>query len=272
MLSEPMVSCNMEDFTGKNIIITGGAGIGVGGGVCEALHALGAQLLLVDNNEQALQRAKKSYARVRTYHADISTKDGVDALFDQLFNDFNQVDGLVNNAGIGLSKEAHTVEESEYDRLMAVDLKAVWMCSSRFARQLIARRQPGNIVNIASVHTHSTTAKYALYSAAKNGIKGLTMGMAVELGKYQIRVNAVGPGYVHAEQNLALIRTWTDDPEGWVEGYRKNQQAIERIIDPVDVGHVVAFLLSDQARAVTGQLIYVDNGTTSLLFNRNFSE
>jgi NAD(P)-dependent dehydrogenase (short-subunit alcohol dehydrogenase family) len=115
-------------------------------------------------------------------------------------------------------------------------------------------------------------AKYALYSTTKNAIRGLTMGMAVELGKHNIRVNAVGPGYVHAEQNFDLIRTWTDDPEGWVDQYRKYQQAIERFIDPVDVGNVVAFLLSDLARAITGQVIYVDNGATSLLFNRDFSE
>lgn len=260
------------DFKGKNIIVTGGAGVGVGGGVCEALDALGAQLLIVDQNEQALIQVEKKYKQVRLYQSDISTMAGVDDLFDRIFSDFPQVYGLVNNAGIGLSKEAHTVAEPEYDRLMAVDLKAVWMCSRRFAQQLINQGHPGNIVNIASVHAHSTMARYALYSAAKNGIRGLTMGMAIELGKHNIRVNAVGPGYVHAEQNMDLIRTWTNDPEAWVEGYRKNQQAIERFVDPVDVGQIVAFLLSEQSRAVTGQLIYVDNGATSLLYNRDFTE
>lgn len=262
----------MLDLKDKRIMVTGGAGVGVGGGVCSALDALGAHLLIIDKDKNKLQEAVKKYHQAEAYHTDISTTAGVDQLFERLANDHPVLDGLVNNAGIGLSKEAHQASAEEFDRLMNVNFKAVWRCSSRFADLLIRRGHTGNIVNISSVHAHSTQARYALYCSSKNAIHGLTMGMAVELGKHGIRVNAVGPGYVHAEQNFELIRTWTDDPQGWVDSYRRHQQAIERFVDADDVGYTVAFLLSDLAKAITGQIIYVDNGTTSLLFNRDFSE
>lgn len=262
----------MLNFTNKTILVTGGAGVGVGGGVCSALDKLGAELIIVDKDEPKLVEAVARYHQARGYTADISTFAGIDDLFSHLSHDFPKIHGLVNNAGIGLSKEAHEASEIDFDRLMAVNFKAVWRCSSRFAELLIQRGQTGQIVNISSIHAHSTQSKYALYCSSKNAIQGLTMGMAVELGKHGIRVNAVGPGYVHAEQNFDLIRTWSNDPQDWVDRYRRHQQAIPRFIEAEDVGYTVAFLLSELARSITGQTIFVDNGTTSLLFGRDFSE
>ncbi len=94
--------------------------------------------------------------------------------------------------------------------------------------------------------------------------------MAYELGKHDIRVNAIAPGLVHAEQNYDLIKTWADDPQKWEADFVQNQQAIPRLIQPVDCGNVAAFLLSDLSRSVTGQTIYVDAGTTIMIFGRDF--
>ena len=127
-----------------------------------------------------------------------------------------------------------------------------------------------SIVNISSVHAHSTTARYALYASAKAGVEGLTRGLAVELGPMNIRCNAIAPGYVHAEQNFDLIRTWTDDPQAWIRAHSVNQQALEFEIEPIDCGWVVAFLLSELARAITGQVIRVDAGMTALIYNKSF--
>jgi NAD(P)-dependent dehydrogenase (short-subunit alcohol dehydrogenase family) len=132
--------------------------------------------------------------------------------------------------------------------------------------------QPGNIVNISSVHVNSTISKYALYAGCKSAVEGLTKGMSVELGPHNIRVNAVGPGYVHSDQNYALIGSWAKDPKQWVEDLKTDQQVLFFDIDPVDCGNVVAFLLSDLSRAVTGQTIYADNGSINLLYNRSFTE
>ena len=85
-----------------------------------------------------------------------------------------------------------------------------------------------------------------------------------------IRCNAIAPGYVHAEQNFDLIRTWTDDPQAWIRAHSVNQQALEFEIEPIDCGWVVAFLLSELARAITGQVIRVDAGMTALIYNKSF--
>ena len=260
------------DFNGKNIIVTGGAGIGVGGGICQAIDQFGGHIIMVDIDGEKIERATKRYQNARGYVADIGNQKEVDLLFKKIRSDYDAVHGLVNNAGIGLSKEAHLATESEFDRLMAVNFKAIWMCSKSYVKMLLERRQTGNIVNISSVHAYASTLRYALYCSSKNAIEGLTKGTAIEWGRHGIRVNAIGPGYVHAEQNYDLMRTWTDDPEGWVEDFRKNHQVEETLLDPIEVGNVAAFLLSIYSSAITGQTIYADRGTTRMLLNRDFVE
>ena len=134
--------------------------------------------------------------------------------------------------------------------------------SKFFVNQLLKNNSPGSIVNVSSVHARATISRYAIYASAKSAVEGLTRGMAVELGKHEIRVNAIAPGYVHAEQNYDLLRTWTNDPEQWVRDYIENEQVIHRAIKAEDCGYTVAFLLSDLSKSITGQTIYVDNGDT----------
>jgi NAD(P)-dependent dehydrogenase (short-subunit alcohol dehydrogenase family) len=136
------------------------------------------------------------------------------------------------------------------------------MLSKLFVNQLLKKGLTGNIVNVSSVHARATIPGYTLYASAKSAVEGLTRGMAVDLGSRNIRVNAIAPGYVHAEQNYALIRAWTDQPEQWVAEYIYKEQVIYRKIQPEDCGHAAAFLLSDQSRCITGQTLYIDCGTT----------
>ncbi len=259
------------DLSQMKVLVTGGAGTGVGAGVCQALHAAGATLLINDVRIPELDALKDRYPGARLYVADLTVTSEVDAMFEEIAADVGPITGLVNNAGIGLSKVAHEVREDEFDRLFGVNVRAVWDLSRRFAQQCIGHSHTGSIVNISSVHAHSTMSRYAIYCSAKNAVLGLTKGMAVELGPMGIRVNAVGPGYVHAEQNLDLIKTWTDDPEQWIKDFFENQQVLNYEIRPIDIGQAVAFLLSDLAHCITGQNIYVDNGTTSLIFNRDYT-
>jgi len=255
------------NLSGKNILVTGGGGKGVGYGICKVLAKLGATLVINEINPEKAQRTVKNYPGAIPAAADISKNSEVAAMFRSIEHKIGILHGLVNNAGIGLSKLAHNTEEKEFDRLYDVDLKGVWQVSKAFVNQLLDSGQSGNIVNISSVHTYSTIPGYAVYASAKSAVEGLTRGMAVELGPHNIRVNTVAPGYVHSEQNHGLIKTWTDDPETWVKNYIVNQQALHREIEPEDCGNVVAFLMSDLSRSITGQTLYVDNGSTSLINN-----
>lgn len=259
------------DLTGHKVLITGGAGVGVGSGICEALYGGGAQIVINDINPGSLEKAKEKYPDALTVNANLEDPEEVRQMFNDIDTFCGGVNGLVNNAGIGLSKSAHEVTEKEFAHLFSVNVHAVWRLSKIFVNNCLMRGQKGNIVNISSVHAHSTQARYAIYSSAKNAIIGLTRGIACEVGPLGFRVNAVGPGYVHADQNYDLIKTWAEDPEQWVREFLENHQVLNHEIKAVDIGHTVAFLLSDLARSITGQNIYVDNGTTSLLFNRDFT-
>ncbi len=254
-----------------NILVTGGAGTGVGSGICQALYEAGAKLLINDIRLKELQIAQNQYPGSLIYHVDLENQAEVTAMFDQIEKDCGGCTGLVNNAGIGLSKFAHEVTEEEFEHLFGVNVRAVWRTSKYFAQRCIKRKVKGHIVNISSIHAHSTTSHYSIYCSAKNAVLGLTLGMAADLGSHGMRVNAVSPGYVHAEQNYDLIKTRTEDPERWVRDLIQNQQMINIEIKPIDIGQMVAFLLSDLARCITAQNIHVDNGTTGLLFNRDFS-
>lgn len=250
------------DLTGKNILITGGSGFGVGSGVCKALSEYGARLVINGRNKERLADAKKKYPEAVLAIADIGCPAEIEEMFKRLDDEVGAIHGLVNNAGIGLSKPAHEASEEDFDNLYRVDMRGVWMMSKAFVQQLFKYQITGNIVNVSSVHARATIPRYAIYASAKSAVEGLTRGMAIELGKYDIRVNAIAPGYVHAEQNYDLLRTWTDNPDQWVRDYIENEQAIHREILPEDCGYTVAFLLSDLSRSITGQTIYIDNGDT----------
>ncbi len=262
----------MNDLKGKTILVTGAGGVGVGGGVCQALDRFGATILLNERTMEKATEAAKRYSGAIPIAADIGVAEEVTSMFDTLAKEVGIIHGLVNNAGIGLSKVAHEASETEFDRLYDIDIKGVWRVSKMFVNQLIKEGKPGSIVNISSVNALATMSRYAIYASAKAAVEGLTMGMAVELGIHHIRVNAIGPGLVQAEQNYDLVKTWADDPEKWLREFPLDQQAIPDDIKPVECGNAVAFLLSDLSSAITGQTLYVDKGTTSLIFNRGCTE
>lgn len=250
------------DLKGKNIIVTGGAGFGVGSGICKALSEYGARLIINEKDEEKMDAVLKKYPGSVPAIADVSHPEEVKELFNNLEKQVGIIHGLVNNAGVGLSKLAHEATGSEFDNLYNIDVKGVWMMSKLFVHQLLKRQATGNIVNVSSVHAHSTISRYAIYASAKSAVEGLTRGMAVELGKHNIRVNAIAPGYVHAEQNYDLLKTLTVDPKQWALDYIENEQVIHKEVQPEDCGYTVAFLLSDLSKSITGQTIYIDNGNT----------
>ena len=246
----------------KNILVTGGAGFGVASGICKVLYECGARLIINEKDEGKMEAVLKKYPGSVPAIADVSDHEEVEKLFNDLEKKVGLIHGLVNNAGVGLSKPAHEATEQEFNTLYNTDVKGVWIMSKLFVRQLLKNEATGNIVNVSSVHAHSTILRYAIYASAKSAVEGLTRGMAVELGKHNIRVNAIAPGYVHAEQNYELLKTLTDDPKQWVRDYIEHEQVIHNEIHPEDCGHTVAFLLSDLSSSITGQTIYVDKGNT----------
>ncbi len=260
------------DLSHLTVLVTGGGGEGVGKGVCQSLSSFGARLVINDIDSGKIEEALKRYPNAIGIVADISKETEVERLFEEIKAQIGRVNGLVNNAGIGLSKRIHEVSTQEFDRLYNLDIRAVWMMSKYFVNQLLPQKRVGHIVNVSSVHGFATQPKYTIYASAKAAVVALTKGMAYELGEYGIRVNAIAPGLVHAEQNYDLIKTWADDPHQWQQDFVNYQQVIPQPIEPIDCGNTVAFLLSNLSKSITGQTIFVDAGTSVMVHNRDFIE
>jgi NAD(P)-dependent dehydrogenase (short-subunit alcohol dehydrogenase family) len=250
--------------------VTGAGGDGVGAGACRAIREAGGRLIINDIDDKATRAAAERYGAVLAVPADIGSPENVAALFSSIDGSGLAVDGVVNNAGIGLRRDAHEATPEEFDRLFAVDLRGVWLVSRAFATSAISRESGGSIVNIGSVHAFATARRFAAYAAMKAAVAGLTRGMAIELGAAGIRCNAVAPGYVDTAGNRSAIAGWSDDPAGWVEDHRVNHQALDLAIEPMDCGRAVAFFLSDASRAITGQVLAVDAGSTAMLYERDY--
>lgn len=258
------------DLSHLKVLVTGGGGIGVGAGVCQALDAFGATLIINEKQLDKAEAAVQQYQNAFPIQADITQSADIVSMFEQIEAQFGAINGLVNNAGVGLVKAVHEIEEEEFETLYNVNVKGMWQVSKYFVRQLLKHNISGNIVNVSSVHGFASQPNYSTYASSKSAVEGLTRALAYELGKYGIRVNAIGPGMVHAEQNYNLIKQWAPDPQKWVEEFIENQQVLHHFIEPIDCGHTAAFLLSDYSRSVTGQTIYVDAGKTIMLFNQDY--
>ena len=214
--------------------------------------------------------AAKQYQHAYPVQADLRQPSEVEAMFATINKEVGVINGLVNNAGIGLSKPVHQIEPAEYDQVFGVNVRGTWLTAKYFVKQLLDNDLTGNIVNISSVHGLASQPNYSTYASTKAAIEGMTRALAYELGQYNIRCNAVGPGMVHAEQNLALIKNWAPDPEQWVNDFIQHQQVLHHFIEPIDCGYTIAFLLSEWSRSITGQTIYVDAGKTIMLFNQDY--
>lgn len=258
-------------LAGRAILVTGGAGFGIGAGICSAVQAAGGTLVINDIDAEAAEKAAARHPGSFAVPGDVGDESEVRSIIDRAMQLVGDLDGLVNNAGVGLNVPAHAATAEQFDRLYGIDVRGVWLASRAFASYRTRASAAASIVNISSAHAHATQNGYALYSSAKSAVEGMTRGMAVELGQYGIRVNGVAPGLVHAEQNAHLLASVTNDPEAYIADHAISQQALPTVIAPIDVGWPVAFLLSSLADGVTVATLSVDAGATIMLYDRRYS-
>jgi len=259
-------------LAGRRVLVTGAAGEGIGRGTCEAILEAGGSVVVHGRTRESAFAAADALDGAVAVWGDVGVGTQIDAFVEAAFAAFGGLDGLVNNAGVGLNREMLDASEDDYERLFGVDVKGTWLVTRAVGRRW--RDGPGTdraIVNVSSVNAFATFDGYGLYAAGKAAVNGLTRGMAVELGTMGIRCNAVAPGYVESEQGAVLLRSFVDDPETWVTDHIVDQQAIAEPLTRLGCGRLIAYLLSGAARGITGQVIAVDNGLTSLLYNRRFT-
>ena len=253
----------MPLLEGKVAVVTGGGGSGIGHGISQVLAKHGAHVFILEIDLDAAEKIRHQIetrgGHATAIRADISRSDNVRRAIDMVMEERKRLDILVNNAGIGLIRPIAEASEEEFDQLTSIDLRGMWLCC-KYAIPHMRRQKEGSIVNIASVHSRATLPQFGLYAAMKAGVAGLTRGIAVQYGPEGIRANTVSPGLVDGRQTRNIVTQLSDDVEGYLNDFVRCEQALPKLIQPEDIGNLVAFLASDDARMITGVEIPVDAG------------
>ena len=241
----------MFDLTGKKALVTGASG-GIGGAVAEALHRAGATVTLSGTREAPLQElAAKLGERAHVVTANLGDADAVEALPRAAAEAMGGVDILVNNAGITKDGLLMGMSEEAFDRVIETNLKGTFNCI-RFAARPMIRQKSGCIINMASVVGVAGNAGQANYAASKAGVIGLTKTAARELASRGIRVNAIAPGFIETDMTEVLSDK--------VKEASVSQIPLGHFGKPEDVANLAAFLASEAAAYITGQVIHCDGG------------
>jgi glucose 1-dehydrogenase len=237
----------------KPVAIVTGAGSGIGRATALRLARDGYSVVVAElEAARAADVAGAIGADAVPFALDVSESKQVDELLAETLARLGRVDVMVANAGVPHGAPFLELDEATWDRVLAVNLRGVFLCGQAAAKAMVAGGHPGAIVNVASTYAEVTEAEASAYSASKGGVRMLTKSMALELGPHGIRVNAVGPGWIRTGMNPL------DDP-GQVAQLEPTIP-LQRVGVPEDVADVIAFLASEDARYVSGQTLFVDGG------------
>ncbi|MDQ3752498.1 MAG: glucose 1-dehydrogenase [Actinomycetota bacterium] len=250
-------------LTGKVCVVTGGAR-GIGRATVEKCARDGARVgfwdLEVAAGQALAEVLGKEGLEARFWPCDVTAEQQVEAAVEAVLDAYGRIDALVNNAGVNAYFDATRMTESDWDKVFAVDLKAVWLCS-KYVLPVMQQAGSGSIVNISSIHAHMTTKNMFPYAAAKSGVVGLTRSLALDYGADNIRVNAVCPGWVRTH----LVQEWIDmqpDPAA-AEASVLAVHPLGRIAEPAEIANFVAWLASDEASFMTGADLLIDGGLSA---------
>jgi 3-oxoacyl-[acyl-carrier protein] reductase len=248
---------------GRTALVTGAAR-GLGRAVAMMFAQEGATMALFDKSERVRETCKElEGSEHKAFVVDVTDYPAVESALDPLWAEWGRFDSLVNNAGIFYGGTVLTSTLDEWQKVMNVNLEAMFMFSKFVAKRMVERHS-GRIVNIASVAGFASRGNVGAYNASKGGVIALTKSMAVELAPHNIAVNAVAPGMMRTamlttEEGQELAET-EDFKRTYLDGKRI---PMRRVGEPEEIASTVLFLASDYCRYMTGQTLIVDGGMTS---------
>lgn len=254
----------------KTALVTG-AGKGIGAGIARALAEAGAKVAIADIDydlaKATSERLNADGFDTIAVKMDVTDEEDIERAYKKVEDAFGQFDILVNNAGICVFCDALHVDDAQWDKMLNVNLKALFSCSRIFALHRQEKGGGGAIINISSNNAKVSVESCAVYSATKAAVANLTHTLAIEFAPMGINVNAVCPGMVDTDMMRNAMLTFianSPEPKPTLEAvipYFAPRQ-LGRLIQPVEVGRVVAFLASEAALIIRGQAISVDAGHT----------
>ncbi|MCD3216526.1 3-oxoacyl-[acyl-carrier-protein] reductase [Clostridium botulinum C] len=242
-------------LTGKNAIVTG-ASRGIGRAIAIKLADLGANVVLnyrsdINSVNEVVKEIESKGVKAVAIQGDISKFEDAKKIVDEAMEKLGSIDILVNNAGITKDTLLMRMKEEEFDNVIEVNLKGVFNCTKHVV-PIMMKQRSGKIINISSVVGLSGNAGQSNYAAAKAGIIGFTKSVAKEIASRGITVNAVAPGFIATDMTEVLSDK--------VKENIKNNIPLKRVGDAKDIANTVAFLSSNMASYITGQVISVDGG------------
>ena len=249
----------------NKVAVVTGAALGLGKATAELLAHEGAHVAVVDVNDDEGQRVANSIHKAtgdaRFWHLDVSDEDAVRTVMDEVVDEFGSLDILVNNAGIsGANKPTHEIEESEWDRVMDVNVKGVFFCTKHAIPHMRANGG-GSIINLSSIYGLVGGPDVPPYHASKGAVRLMTKTDALLYAGDKIRVNSIHPGYIWTPMVENHLKE-----QGEVEEGRKEVAALHplgHMGDPEDVAYGVLYLAGAESRFVTGTELVIDGGYTA---------
>jgi len=240
---------------GKNVLVTG-ASRGIGKAIALELASQGANVAVnyAGSEERAqavVEEIQKLGVKSFKVQADVSKEENVKTMIKEVIKQFGSLDILVNNAGVTKDNLLMRMKEEEFDQVIDINLKGVFLCTKAVTRHMMKQRS-GKIINVASIVGVSGNPGQANYVAAKAGVIGMTKSVAQELASRNILVNAVAPGFISTDMTDAL----TEEQQEAI----LSRIPLAKLGTPEDVANVVRFLASDDADYITGQTIHIDGG------------
>lgn len=245
------------NLEGKVAIVTGGAQ-GIGKGIVERYVKEKAKVAIFDIDKSMLEATeaemKSLGGDVITFTVDVLSKEQIFDAVDAVADKWGHIDILVNDAGICPWADFLEIPEEDWDKVMGINLKGYFLMSQAVGRIMSKQKDGGSIIHMSSVNGLAAEAQIAHYNVSKGGINMLTMSMALELAKYNIRVNAICPGFIDTRLNRSDIEN-----EEWLKEYLKTIP-MGRVGKPSDIASAAFFLASDDSTYITGHLLVVDGG------------
>ena len=255
----------MRGLRGKRVVVSGGSS-GIGAATARRFLEEGSRVVLAGLEPEQVDATVASLSAVGDVTGiavDVSTPEGVARLVGSATSALGGLDVLVNNAGTAWREPFLDIGAASWDRIIATNLRSMFLVAQAVARVLVVQATGGAIVNMSSVNGMVGEPEYAHYNASKAAVLLLTKTMAAELGVHGIRVNALCPGYIETPLNAAIAGSLGDDD--FAETYAEEKVPLRRTGMPSEVAAAYAFLASDDASFITGAELVVDGGQVAIM-------